>query len=295
MITYDRAKPCGFPSLCVLLAALTLSACGGGGGGGSNDPDVEDMTDFDVVIGTENDPTVTYPAFSDATAPINSDLRYISLNAALVGANGSATLDHDGGTITSGVLAGTLNSGRTSVALAGGGTGTLSNPDSNEFLRLFQIQGGANSGTIGVIGIETDPTDIPAPTVGTVEYGGTASVTAAPGDQNLYVLSGDVNVTADWATSTVTTRFGNFSGTANGNAAGSGLGQMIISGATIGADGSFTGGSITGTGTVFGSLSGTSGLSGTRGQFFGPDADEVGGVLVIDQGDFEGAGVYTAE
>ncbi len=268
-------------------ASVLLSACGGGGGddGNSGEPTAPDVTG-----GVAGSATV----FSNASVTEDSALRYVAVTTSGAGSNGNTgALDHDGNLITGGLLGGDLNGGRTQVDLTDGGLANLTNPNGQQYVRFFNLEG-SQFNRFGVVGIQTGAANVPDS--GGATYSGIVEMQAANSDDS-YDLTGTVNITATFAGSgNVTSAFTQLSGTGNTSGfVGTGdTGTITISNATI-SNGAFTGGAASGTGPLFDDISGTANLSGTRGEFFGPAADEVGGVLSISQGDLEILGVYSAD
>lgn len=272
-----------------LCAGALLGACGGSGGGddgGSDEPVASDVTDG--VVGSTL-------GFTSTSAVQDSSLRYVAVTTSGEGSNGNTgALDHDGNLITGGLLEGTINGSRTRIELTNDNTGAIANLSGGlQFVRVFGFEGSQYS-RFGVVGIQTGDANVPDS--GTGVYSGTVQMQATNSDDS-YSLTGNVAVSASFAgAGNVTSTFDQLSGTGNntGSVGTGDTGTITITGATI-SNGAFTGGTASGTGPLFDDVSGAANLSGTRGEFFGPAADEVGGVLSLSQGDLLVTGVYTAD
>ncbi|MBT8408853.1 MAG: transferrin-binding protein-like solute binding protein [Alphaproteobacteria bacterium] len=263
-------------------ALLSLSACGGGDEGSGG------------LSGGENtDPTnATYTQFTDAASTENSQLIYIAIDSGGDRTSGTAgTLDHDTFVISAGALAGLLSGDFTEIALNGGGTATLTNPSSTEYTRVFTTSG-AGDPLFGVLGQRTEAVDLPN---GTSSLGGRVSLSVSSGGVP-YTLTGNATVTVDWDADLVDTRFFSLSGKrTDTDASVSGVGTIRIDNAAL-SGGTFTGGTASTTGSFEPLVSAST--NGTQGALFGPNADEAGGTVVVDDtgaGDFLAIGVYTAE
>ena len=244
------------------VCALTLViGCSGGGGGG-----------------VEQDAT----AFLDAASVDASTVTALSLNAneATVTSE-SGTLDRDGDTLTFGDTTGTLSDDRTSVDLEDGAI--TFEGDADAFAVRFDAAEGATN-TIGIIGVATDAGSLPS---GSATYAGDTVITAQSGT-DLFELTGTAAITADFdaATPSVTTALTGLSGTRQPAAAAAedvaDAGSLTIAGSEISGNG-FNGGTATLESTVL-TLSGDESTA-LEGAFYGPDADEVGGVFIIEDGE----------
>ena len=150
------------------------------------------------------------------------------------------------------------------------------NPANGEFSRVVRITG---SNLFGVVGLDVLPADIPAAGTVTMFNEGWVGMTASF-ENNVYVLEGDASFTATWADNDIDGRFFNLSGTDPLNGAVTNVGTIVMNNGVISGD-NFAGGSVTGTG-IFADLDGGSSTAGTQGTFFGPEAEELGGVLLIN-------------
>lgn len=271
----------------VLMTTLSLAVAACGGGGGSDGSSSTDGSGSGPIVGT-------YTEFADTTSTEATALSYLAVTNAGAASTGSAgTLDHDMDEIDGpGELAGTFTGGRTGIDLSGGGTAVLSNEAGTEFLRIFSTSG-TGSDLFGVVGQATTGADMPDS--GSANYDGTVLLDVSDGAA-IYALTGDVAISATFA-GTVDSTFSGFSGTrtdSGGTTSVSGLGTVSISGATQSGTG-FSGGTPSGSGSVFSRVTDSADITGTNGQFFGPNADEVGGTLVVEDTSISVFGVYAAE
>ncbi len=158
----------------------------------------------------------------------------------------------------------------------------LSNPGGLDFVRLYDF-GGRSGGEAGVVGFQTAIDAMPG---GSASYLGRAEVLATDAT-GIYTLTGEAIIDADFAGNAVTVRLVKLGGQAQG-VSGSGLavtqvpagGEVRLSGAEI-TEKRFTGGTPAVFGTPF-AVEGSLRDTGSAGSFFGPGADEVGGVVAID-------------
>lgn len=283
MITFMKSKCGGVAdrswSAGLLFAVFALSACGGGGGSGTRD--VEDMDGSGPTVGT-------YAAFADTTATAETVVRYVSIdNAQISTQQNSGVLDHVGGTISTGFLAGTLNAGRTEIVLTGGGTATLTNPASTEYMRFFQTSGTGND-QFGVVGQPTDVQDMPPS--GSSTYNGRVRMDVSTND-GPYALTGAAVITANW-NNDIDTRFQGLSGVRNENENVTISGSISMRDAPLSGT-SFSGGTLETTGSFFDTDS--TPATTHNGQFFGPNADEVGGTFTLLAPDLNISAVFSAE
>lgn len=269
------AKSFAFVTTCSLLAA-----CGGGGGGGDRE--------VQIPVPTSDD----YIRLSNRSSTGETPLGYIAINNANRTASGYAgMLDHDGGTVAGGLLTGTINNGRTRVTLAGGETADLSNPSNNLHARLFSTSGLAND-LFGVVGQYTNPDDVPD--AGSSTFNGTVELQADNGDAT-FALTGNALITVGWDTNNdVDSVFDDLEGIRN-DGVGPGVnvqnvGTITITGATLSGS-TFSGGTFSTTGDDLAYTGG--GTEVNAGQFFGPEATEVGGVFGLNApNELELSGVF---
>lgn len=247
-------------STCAVITAFALTACGGAGGGGGGSSIPTEPTDPPVEV-TDAD----YVELSDRTASAPADMTFVSLDGQ-TRVDGSVTIASGSGAISGGAV---LNGRNIEDAI-------FTNPANGEFSRIFRITG---ENRFGVVGLDVLPGDLPAAGTTTMYNEGWVGMTAAfEGDT--FVLTGDAEFTASWGGgANVDGRFFNLSGSNSGGNVGN-QGTIILTDAAISGD-TFSGGVISGTG-IFAPLGGSGTTSQTGGTFFGPQADELGGVILID-------------
>lgn len=211
-----------------------------------------------------------------------------------------STVDLASGVVTGGGFAGTLNAGRTEIALTGGGSATLSNPGFTEYVRFFSTSGTGAAPVFGVVGFDTDAAQVPR--TGRASYTGHAEVVATDATA-LYTLSGTAFVEANFGAREVDVELRDLSGTRSGIIGGtagdatlSSAGTIVVEGAALSGAG-FSGGVAFSSGTPFTLGGGSANTSGSEGRFFGPSADEVAGrVVIVDAGrDVTVLGRYAAD
>lgn len=261
------------------LVVLAVSACGGAGAGGGGLPTEPTSPAIEIV-------DERYIRLSDRSQSliIVDGMAYRLLEGQTLRADDFITFSYSDGQITGGLL-----------NLTDIDSGSFTNPANGEFSRVVRISG---ESIFGVVGLDVLSGDLPSdlPTSGTVSsYNeGWVGLTAIF-EEGPYVLEGDATFTATWATNDIDGRFFNLSGTDPLDAVVTNVGTINLNNAVISGD-NFTGGSVTGTG-VFSPLSGSSNTSGTAGTFFGPQADELGGILRINDAgqDIFVLGVFQAD
>jgi len=241
----------------VLGAICILAACGGGG-----TAIIEDVP--------FNDPSSQETA-ALAGASLDSLARSSSVE--------TGTLNRAADTASLGDLSGTINADRSLITLDGGGTVTL-DPSDQTYSALFDASPLNGDRTIGVIGAVTDLEGLPT---GLATYTGTTQLTIQDG-VTVYDLTGDAAITANFATGSVRTTLDGLSGTqSNGITAttqATDVATITIDGSDI-TDATFSDGDVTVSSTTLSALS-TSAATSVSGAFFGSGADEVGGVLAVD-------------
>jgi hypothetical protein len=251
-----------------LASAVLVASCGGGGGGdgvtASGDGPARDPS---FVVGT-------------STAP----LTHTGFEGDMTRVDGDSVVNLASGAVTGGGFAGTLNAARTQIALAGGGTVTLTDPGATEYVRVFRREAAGSDPAFGVIGFLSSPSDLPGS--GRVSYTGAAEVTAADATR-IYALDGTASIVADFGTGRVRIALEGLGGTAEGVSPGNTGpvtvprgGRVIVDGSRI-SGATFSGGAASAGGLPFG-VTGSADASGTRGGFFGPGADETAGRVVVD-------------
>ncbi len=251
-----------------VMAAMLLGACGGGGG---------DDTAVDPTVEV-TDPA--YTALTDRTSTETRTLTFIFLeNGDLDDENGSV-FSYADGTISGGALGGfDIDDAE------------FTNPANGEFTRILTTSSSGN--LFGVVGIGTESAD--RPDGGTVNYNeGWIGVTATA-DSKVYVLEGDASLTADFDTGEVSATFAGFSGTDELDQTVNNAGTLTVTGAPIvGLGGFFEDGTVAGTG-IFADIDPDLNNTEFFGAFYGPDADEVGGVIDVDTGPVTVSGAFQAD
>ncbi|MGJ8622041.1 MAG: hypothetical protein ACSHW1_04635 [Yoonia sp.] len=251
--------------VCAGLIVFGLTACGGGGGGtvgsGGGGSTSEPADEVPPGAGT--------PALSDRTATGSFDITYVVLEGQVLRRSG-VTFDGQTGEITGQLLDGTDLDDNI----------VFTNPAGGEFSRIVRISGDS---VFGVVGLDVPSGDLPV-AGDVIHYNeGWVGLTAAFETDTL-VLTGDATFIVDLTGgNSISGEFSNFNVESSaGSGAVSGSGKIIFTDGTIsGANASFDAGTISGTGS-FADLGGAGTTSSTTGTFFGPEADEFGGVVMID-------------
>lgn len=251
-------------SLCFsFFGIMVLSACGGGGGGGA--------TEIVYVQLLDTTSTAT-------SALVGHDLESVSateISGSLDRASGRAAVDGQSGDV---------DPSRTNINLDSGGSITL-NPGSTDFVATFVNQPLSGTPSVGVIGVGTDIDDLP--TSGTVMMysGSNGSAIQIIDGGAVYDLTGSTTANVLFGSGEVDLTFSDLGGTrTSGTSTPVGVTDVAIitiddaqiSGA------SFSGGTATFSSTEIGSTLSSSEVVSSSGGFFGPDADEIGGVFIID-------------
>ena len=250
----------------VLLAGTSLvllTACGGGGGGGSVvDEFVAELDIADEVFAL-TDGSIVAKTLTPSTNEV-----------------GSETGSVDGTAFVIGNLSGEI-ADITSTAVLSDGGGLAITSDGTEFVGLFDASPQGDARSIGVIGLATPTQSLPS---GSLLYTGDTRVTIVEGN-DLYDLSGDLRIEAELTGSSpsIQTTFDNLDGTRTDTVSAAvdvtDVAEITISGSTL--DGSsFTNGTASLTSDSISALS-SGATASLEGGFFGPSAEEVGGVGVI--------------
>ncbi|PUB09953.1 transferrin-binding protein-like solute binding protein [Yoonia sediminilitoris] len=258
------------------LALSSLVACGGGGGGGGGDADPSQLP--------------RYVDLADATSTQTSGLVSHQLNPATITvALREGTFIRADNSFTLGDLAGRIDAARKTVTLDGGGTITLEDGDTS-FVAMYTAEPFVGNPTVGVVGVSTEARDLPVS--GSVSYAGSSQIVIIDGSA-LYELRGSTQAAATFQDGggDVDITFADLNGTRSGPgdpADVTNVARIQIDNAMI-ANGGFTGGTATLTSTqITTTLSGSEVVT-TSGGFYGPRADEIGGVFVIDDTQDEGS------
>lgn len=273
-------------TFCILLC---LAACSGGGGSGSGGGG-----DFPA----SGDRPAGDPSFVRGTQA-STDLLLLAFEGDGTARDGTGFVNLGSGAVTGTALAGRLNDARTRINLDGGGWIELTDPAETEYVRLVRATPASGPAFFGVLGIPSRPSDLPAS--GGISYTGRAELIAVD-SLRLYTLNGTASIAADFGAGRVRIDLGDLGGTAQGIATGSvapatvpATGRIVIADSVISGT-RFSGGKATSSGLPF-FLSSDADASGTRGAFFGPGVDEVGGrVAIIDIiADTQVIGTFIAE
>lgn len=193
--------------------------------------------------------------------------------------NGS--LDRATGRFVLGSHSGLANSDRTQVVLDAGGIITISQ-NATDFVATFSSQPVAYSPSFGVFGIATHVSEIPSS--GSASFTGSAEMQILDGTV-VYDLSGIANLSSDFDANSIDVTINSLSGLRIGSG-GSTTSvadpvEILVTNASI-AGNSYSGGSVSlANSSLAGSLSGSESVT-NLGNFFGPNYDEVGGILVVD-------------
>lgn len=274
----------------ILFAALATTACGGGGG---ETPDPTPVTD----------PTDTRNGLPYAASQVISDAEGVAmtLTTASYQTAGGATIEAprtvtvDAGFFSSNQLNGTITIFGEVVPITNG-QGTLDNTytvtvvyeadRSGDYVAAFEAVALDGSEYVGeeayIVGFETRPSAVAAQTGGSAVYTGDfVAHGLASGNEAEY--EGGVVFTVNFNDNNAA---GTFDGGLNGGAGNGGSDVDLAMGTT----------SFSGTNNFNGTLTCAAGCSGSAGTvdaaFYGPDADEIGGVIAVDFDGFEGAGSF---
>ncbi|MBM1219033.1 transferrin-binding protein-like solute binding protein [Ponticoccus sp. SC2-23] len=195
----------------------------------------------------------------------------------------SGEVDEDTGVWTLGTLSGTLSDNGTEVTLDQGGIVTLE-PGTTDFASIYVLTTSGGGQTPGVLGSPTDEADLA--TLGDVTYSGMTTLLIEDGNVS-YDLTGTATIEADFDGGGVTTTLDVLSGQRREGFAEpvdvSDIGVLTVTGSVI-EGAAFSGGTPAFASDQISDLSGSQ-TSSLEGAFFGPEADEVGAALVIDDTD----------
>lgn len=251
-----------------LFLPLPLLACGGSDSGGV------------VVV----DPG--YATLFDPTSDLTSALSAHGLNSTtLVVASGSGTLDRANDRVAGAGLTGDVNASRTLITLDVGGTVTITD-GATDYVAMFLAEPSGDDPSFGVVGIPTAIADLPDSSV-TATYSGTTNFSIID-DTSFYELVGAASVTADFGAGDLDATFSSLDGTRKDGSSASAdvtdVATITLRDAVISGN-SFSGGTAEFTSTQISTdLTGEE-LVESSGGFYGPDADEVGGVVLVDDTD----------
>ena len=254
-----------------LAGALALAACNAGTGSGTDEfPPNGDAapTGASFTASASGTATLAFSGYLGDGTPVSS--------------TDAGTITLPAGTITGGILAGTMNATSTAIALDGGGTVALTNPAGTEYVRFFEASPAGGTAFSGVLGVRTAAGDVPQS--GRTSYSGRTELTAADAEA-LYTLEGAAEVRVDFDTARVSVRLTGLTGERRqGTQVRSTAVDSIVIADSVLSGGRFSGGTPTVTGAPF-ALSGSAEASGSEGALYGAGADEAAGrVLIRDPG-----------
>ena len=258
-----------YPSkLMIVVGCLLLAACGGSG----ETPPVT------------TPPAPAYVGLFDTGATGSSNLVTRSSEGGANSIDETAdNLNRSSDTVTLNGLTGTIDDDREIITFATGGTATLTN-GSTDYVALFLAQPIGADPFFGVIGVPTAGADLPNANSATYSGSNSAVIQVVHGSTFLD-LQGDVAATVNFQGESLTIVFDQMDGIKiEGVSAPTGVSDALnfsIDGA-IASDGSFTGSVATVSSLESGgSLSGDESVVAS-GAFYGPNADELGGLVTID-------------
>lgn len=248
-----------------LSSILVLSACG-------------TSTNSNFRGGIPVDDTV---AFFDTSSDAISNIKaYTFDSTAIAITTPTGTINRQPKTIFLGALNGPLDLSGNPVALTTGGTITLEDVGASYVARLTTSPIGANP-LVGVVGVPTDPSSMPG---STATYTGDTRFQLIDGTTS-FTMTGSATVDADFSNGLVDLSISSMNGEKTDGLTApitvTNLGSMSITGAGInGTD--FAGGAFTMSSTQITNLPAAPIPNAMVGGFFGPDAQEVGGIISVD-------------
>ena len=194
--------------------------------------------------------------------------------------SGAGVFDTGSNTVNILSLDGTTDSSQMVVSLGGGGTGTITDLGLT-YVWQFMADPAGGQPIRGIFGEGTSASDLPS---GTAGYSGISIVQIFDGS-NVYDLSGDASISVDFGGNRLSVTQDDLDGTRGDGVTAqtsvTDVATITISDAVISGAG-FSGGSAHVQSTELAAfLSGLETVS-VSGGFFGPNAEEVGGVAVID-------------
>ena len=177
-------------------------------------------------------------------------------------------------------MQGDINSSRTLTVLDGGGSITISGVGTKYVVRYI-AQPTTGNPTFGVIGSATKLADIP--TGGGASYSGGTQLQIIDG-QIVYDLAGALSMVADFTAGSISLDISNLNGT---KIDGTSVPTSITNVATINISGNISNNGFSGKNITMNSTELVHSLTGSQtlyaeGHFFGPSADEIGGVILVD-------------
>ena len=223
----------------------------------------------------------SYVGLFDPTSTETSYLGVHSIDSTAISAGASnGSLDRAADQMTILGQTGTINGTRTQVTLNGGGTVDITNGGLT-YVAMFQAQPSGAAPQFGVVGVETHSSHMP--TGGSASFSGSSLVQVIDG-VSFYDLTGNAAATANFGTGKVYVTYSGLNGQRTDGisapVAVSDVATLKINGAAISGN-RFSGGWAALTSSQLAALSGNQTVV-TSGGFFGPSANEVGGVNLID-------------
>ncbi len=252
----------------VLCAILFVSACGGS------------TTPKPPVVPV---PT-SYVGLFNTSSTEASYLGVHTIDSAAVTATGSnGSLDQASNAFTISGQSGNISADRLTVTLNNGDILDVTN-SGQTYVAAFKARNGSSG---GVFGVETHITHLPS---GSASYSGSSTLTIIDGFA-AFDLTGNSAVNVNFDTENVNITYSGLNGRqtdpSNGTTTATNVGTLSINGASMFGN-TFNGGSaVLNMPQVSANLTGNQTVT-TSGGFFGPTANEVGGVNLID--DTTGAG-----
>ena len=275
------------PTITAALVCMLLAACGGGDATTTSSSTASPTGDGTPTGGATSGGTDTgnlgdtsQPGLFDTTSNLVSGLYslYVTPTSSTGTSSSFGSLTHSTGKISAPRgLDGQLNG--SIITLDVGGQAELS-AHGNKFSAMFVTSPQLGASEYGVVGIPTDVTQLPT----SASYSGVSSILVNNGNA-VFDLFGTSNTTIDFANGTATVTLSNLDGTrATGSAAPtsvSNFGTVSISNMNQ-FNGVISGGSATVNSTRPNTALSGSEITTVDGAVFGPNASEVGGVLIVD-------------
>ena len=277
------------PVLCLCLLA-GLAACGPSGDDNGTDPPII----VDPPPPPDGD-TTNYVPLPHQTSSATSDVVMMTVSADTARQIRQGQLDRANDRLTLGGTSGVFSAATLQIDLSDGSRLTIQNLPTG-FVERVTLQPASGATQVGIIGVPTAPAGLPDS--GQVTYTGTdlARVQVIDGS-DAYDLTGNVRITADFTRGEVDITLSALDGQRIG-ASGT---EMLTNVATIRindasfANGVFSGGTFTITGSELPTSFSSSVIFEMTGQIFGPEADEAGGVLRISDSDFRLVGTFVGD
>ncbi|MFG5384138.1 transferrin-binding protein-like solute binding protein [Yoonia sp. R2-816] len=238
---------------------------------------------------------IVYDSVFDLQSTASSEIRSDSLDSTARSiSSSSGSLDRGSNTIRLGNLDGTINGDRTRVAFDEGGVASITQ-GATEYVALFIAEPQNADPFFGIFGVPTNLSEVPDSGTATYDGVGSASIQIIDGT-SFYELIGSASIDVNFAQGDIDMTFSDLNGQRRDGVAApvdvSNVAVVHVNDAAL-VDGQFSGGVAEFSSTeVSAALSGTEVVT-TSGGFFGPNGDEIGGVLLID--DTSGAGTLLVQ